>query len=138
VFLGVSIIGWFLLGLVYVPLGIGVAAWVRRRWRRDKRAIIVVTLTALLPLAGMIGEAAYVNRRFEQLCQEARLTIIRKVMVDGFYDDGYSTSGWGDTNYALGAYDFIEWRDKRGRNWRTERGEGEKSRTVPIAKPLAR
>lgn len=136
--LGVSVIGWLLLGLVYVPLGIGLAMWINRRRGRDKRAIVVVTVIALIPLVAMVGEAAYVDWRFRQLCQEAKLTITRKVVVEGFYDDGYRTRGWGDTNAILGGYEFIEWRDKEGRNWRTERGEGEKSRTVSIDKPTAR
>jgi hypothetical protein len=136
--LGVSVIGWFLLGLVYVPLGIALAAWTRRRWTHDKRAVVAVAAVAMVPLLAMVGEAAYVDWRFRQLCEEAKLTITRKVVVEGFYDDGYSTNGWGDTNYVLGAYDFVEWRDKEGRNWRTERGEGEKSRTVRIDKPSAR
>lgn len=135
--LGVSVIGWFLLGLVYVPLGIALAVWTRRRWARDKRAVVAVAAVAMVPLFAMVGEAAYVDWRFRQLCEEAKLTITRKA-VEGFYDDGYRINGWGDTNYALGAYDFVEWRDKEGRNWRTERGEGEKSRTVRIDKPTAR
>jgi hypothetical protein len=136
--LGVSVIGWFLLGLVYVPLGIALAVWTRRRWARDKRGIVIVTVIALIPMLAMVGEAAYVDSRFRQLCEEAKLTITRKVVVEGFYDDGYSTGGWGDTNAILGGYEFIEWRDKEGRNWRTERGEGEKSRSFRIDRPTAR
>lgn len=137
-FLGVTVIGWFLLGLAFVPAAVALTAWALKRWRTDKVAILVVSVLLLGPLAAMVGEAAYVDWRFRQLCEEAKLTITRKVVVNGFYDDGYSTGGWGDTNAVLGAYEFVEWRDKQGRIWRTERGEGEKSRTVRIDAPTAR
>jgi hypothetical protein len=136
--LGVSVIGWFLFGLVYVPLGIALAVWTRRRWARDKHAVLAIAAVAMVPLMAMVGEAAYVDWRFRQLCEEAKFTITRKVVVDGFYDDNGNDDYSKRDTFWGGDYKFVEWRDKEGRKWRTERGEGEKSRTVRIDKPTAR
>lgn len=154
-FLGISIIGWFLLGLVYVPIAIGMAIWAGKRWQRQRRNIVVVGVVLSIPLVAMVIEAMVVNWRFRALCEEVKLTIKRKVVVEGFFDDGgYGSSGHHGDSFdprrldappppaplsggyhsdSLNPYDFIEWRDDKGRIWRTERAEA--ATLTPVPRP---
>ncbi len=133
-FLGISIIGWFLLGLVYVPVTIAMAVWIGKRWRTQRRDIVVVGVVLFVSLAAMVIEAMVVNWRFRTLCDEVKLTITRKVVVEGFYDDGgFRSSGQAGAygSSTLDRYDFIEWRDSKGSIWRTERAEAATLTSAP-------
>jgi hypothetical protein len=121
-FLGITIIGWVILGLVYLPIGIAMTVWAARRWREQRRSIVTVGVALLIPLAAMVAEAVFVNARFMALCEEVRPKIKRTVVVAGFYEDD-DTGGPSYPASGLTYYDFIETRDKQGRIWHHERAE---------------
>lgn len=136
-FLGTSIIGWSLLALVYVPVTIAMAAWIGKRWRTQRHSIVVVGVVLFTSLAAMVIEAAVVDWRFRALCEDVQLKITRRVVVEGFYDDGdFRSSGQagGYDSSTLDRYDFIEWRDSKGSIWRTERAEA--AALTPAPRPL--
>jgi hypothetical protein len=131
-FLGITIIGWVIVGLVYLPIGIALAVWAARRWREQRRSIVTVGVASLLPLAAIVAEAVFVNARFMALCEEVRPKIKRTVVVTGFYDDSGGGIGYGHPGGTLDRYDFIEWRDKEGRIWRFERAEPATLTAAPL------
>ena len=137
--LGISVIGWTIVAIVYAPVVLWLL-WLGKQWVRSKpAALATVGVIAFLPLLAAVAEAVYVDQRFKALCKEARTEVKRSVVVEGFFDDGFRITGWGDLNRGEPEYRFIEWKDRIGRIWRTERtNEEEKSRTIQLKAPTAR
>jgi hypothetical protein len=136
--LGVSVIGWSLIGLVYVPLSIMLLVFAFGRWRSHRGRAAVVALLVYAPLFAAVAEAAYVDTKFKALCESGRAQIKQQVIVEGFYDDGFSAEAWEDSLKNLERYRFVEWKDKSGKVWRSERAGPGQVRRVSIAKPTAR
>jgi hypothetical protein len=138
-FLGISVIGWVLIGLVYVPLSIFIVVLWRGRWRTKPHEVAALALVAYIPLIAAVAEAVYVDTRFKALCATAGTQIKQKVVVEGFYDDGSRTDGWeiylrpGDFRFR-----FVEWKDKQGRIWRSEAVQPGEVRRVALERPSAR
>ena len=137
--LGISVIGWTLIGLVYVPASIVLLIFAFGRWRSSPSKAVVVALLVYAPLAAAVAEAVYVDQQFKALCASGGTQIKQRVVVEGFYDDGFRKEGW-EIYLRTGenGYRFIEWKDKKGGIWRSERvGPGE-VRRLPLDKPTAR
>jgi hypothetical protein len=98
-----------------------------------------VALLLYAPLAAGVIEAMYVDWRFRALCRTAVTEITRPVIVEGFYDVQTRGDSWESSlRSGEGGYRFIEWTDRDGRVWRSERvGPGE-VRRQPLQKPSAR
>jgi hypothetical protein len=137
VFLGISVIGWGILVVAFLP----VALVLRRLALRSGASSSVFTKTAALtslPFMAAIGEAAYVDHNWRALCETAKTEVKRKVVVEGFYDDGFFTTGWKILEGGKNGFRFVEWRDKEGRIWRTDGFAENELRTVQLDKPIAR
>jgi hypothetical protein len=138
-FLGISVIGWVLIGLVYVPLSIFIVVLWRGRWRMKPREVAALALVAYIPLIAAVAEAVYVDARFKALCATAGTQIKQKVVVEGFYDDGFLRESWEDTlRLGHSGYRFVEWKDKKGLFWRSEFVRLGEVRRVPLDRPSAR
>lgn len=137
-FLGITFLGWIIIGIAYFPLLLVLAL---RRRRTGLRGTLILSGLALLPLGAAVGEALYVDWRFRTLCQEAGVQISARPVVEGLFADNYYASLPPENlnlNRGPSEYRFIEWRDTKGRYWRTEKTEGVESRTQPIEAPQAR
>lgn len=136
-FLGISIIGWGILVAAYVPVVL-LLRWLARRSGTRSKAFITTAALTSLPFVAAIGEGADVESNWRALCATAKTEVKRKVIVEGFYDDGF----WGDSwRYQAGSgsgYRFVEWKDKQGRIWRTEGLDGTSRQTTQIREPTAR
>ena len=137
-FLGISAIGWFLLAIVYVPLSIGCVSFWRKRWRYKPAKAFVMAVVLYVPLVLVVGEAVYVEFHWRALCSTARTEVKRKVVVDGFYDDGFRIQGWHVLQGGENGFSFVEWKDGKGKVWRTEGFNEPALRTVQIERPTAR
>jgi len=138
-FLGISTVGWALIALVYVPLSIVIVVLWRVRWRTRPRLVTALALAAYTPLIAAVAEAVYVDTRFKALCATAGTQIKQRVVVEGFYDDGYSREGW-ETYLRPGdfRFRFVEWKDKHGRIWRSEFVRPGEVNRLPLDRPTAR
>lgn len=138
-FLGISTVGWALIALVHVPLSIVLVVLWRVRWRARPRLAAAITLAAYVPLIAAMAEAVYVDTRFKELCATAGTQIKQRVVVEGFYDDGFLRASWEDT-LRLGKFEsrFVEWKDKDGRVWRSEFVRPGEVRRLAIDRPSAR
>ena len=138
-FLGISMMGWILIGLVYVPVSIMLLVFAFGRWRSQPGKSVMVAMLMYVPLVAAVAEAMYVDTRFKALCATSGAQIKRSVVVDGLYDDGFRKDRWEDSlRSQQESYRFAEWKAKDGRLWRSERiGPGE-VRRFPIDKPTAR
>lgn len=136
--LGITAVGWFLVFVVYVPVTIAVAVLASTRWREHRRRARVVALAVYAPLVAALAEAAYVDVRFKALCATAGSEIRRSVVVDGFYDAGTRSESWEQSLRSGDGYSFVEWKDKAGRTWRSERTDDGRVVRLPIASPTAR
>ena len=137
-FLGISMMGWILIGLVYVPVSIMLLVFAFGRWRSQPGRAAVIALLVYAPLVAAVAEAMYVDTRFKSLCASGGTQIKQQLVVEGFYDDGFRDESWEVSLKHEERYRFIEWKDKAGRIWRSERvGPGE-VRRMPLEKPSAR
>lgn len=122
-FLGISIVGWALIALIYVPLSIVIVVLWRVRWRMRPRMLAVLALAAYMPLIAAVVEAVYVDRRFKALCAAAGLKIKRVVVVEGYY----VTRNFGSEESLRAGhrgYRFVEWAQKpKGADWDDPRRE---------------
>jgi hypothetical protein len=137
--LGISFIGWFLIGLVYVPVSLVLLMLVIGRWRSQPRKAAVIALLVYTPLVAAVAEAVYVDMRFKALCATGGTQIKQRVVVEGFYDAEFRRETW-ETFLRTGenGYRFVEWRDEGGRVWRSERVDPGEVRRLPLDKPTAR
>jgi hypothetical protein len=136
--LGVSVIGWSLIGLVYVPLSIMLLVFAFGRWRSHRGRAAVVALLVYAPLVAAVAEAAYVDTKFKALCESGRAQIKQRVIVEGFYDDGFFDEYWEDSLKRQARYRFVEWKGKDGLIYRSERVGPGQVRRSQIDKPTAR
>lgn len=135
--LGISVIGWLLLGIVYVPLSIGFV-WLALS-RRDRTGLIaMVAVVIYVPLVAALVEAGYVEYRWRALCSTARLELKRTVVVDGFFDDGFRSDGWDVLRGGNYGFRYVEWKDSVGRYWRDEGFNDSTRRRFQIERPTAR
>lgn len=138
-YLGISMVGWILIGLVYVPVSIALLVLAFGRWRSKPGKAAVIALLAYAPLVAGLTEALYVDTQFRALCASGGNEVKQRLVVEGFYDDGFRTDAWeiylrtGETGYR-----FVEWKDKGGRIWRSERLAPGEVRRFPLDKPTAR
>ena len=138
-FLGITVLGWIIIAVVYLPLLTVLA--MRRGRGAGRRGTVILFGVSLLLLGAAVGEALYVDWRFRTLCRDAGVQISARPVVEGLFADNYYASlAPEDLNLNRGPseYRFIEWRDTKGRYWRTEKTDGPKSRTIPIEAPQAR
>lgn len=135
--LGLSVIGWSILFLVYLPVA-AFLTWVGVRRGVRSAAFVLTFLITAVPFAAAIGEAAYVERNWQALCATATTEVKRRVLVEGFYDDGFRTEGWQVLHGGKSGFRYVEWKDQRGRLWRTEGFSEPTLRTVAIDRPSAR
>lgn len=136
-FLGLYFLGWAVLLIAYLPVA-ATLAWVAHRWGWRSGVFKTVVVFASLPFLTAIGEAAWVEHNWRALCATAKTEVKRRVVVEGFYDDGFRDSGWAILKGGKDGFHFVEWKDKEGRVWRTEGFSEPELRTVRIEKPTAR
>lgn len=136
--LGLSVIGWILLALVYVPLSAGFAWLVLRRWRGRTALLGLIAVVIYAPLVAAVTEAGYVEYRWRALCATADFELKRSVVVEGFFDDGCRTDGWDVLRGGQQGFRFVEWKDKAGRYWRDEGFDEPTRRRTQIQAPTAR
>jgi hypothetical protein len=109
-FLGISVVGWILVGLVYIPLTVLLKALSRGRWRQHKWAAAIVVY---LPLAAGVAEAVYVDQRFKALCATAGVKINRKVVVEGYFVNAAGDLNWDEAVKSEDrGFRFVEWSEK--------------------------
>lgn len=89
-FLGITFLGWIIIGLIYIP-PLTLLTVLRSR-RGGTRGTVMLFGLALLPLAAAVGEAVYVDWRFRALCQDAGVQITARPVVEGFFADNYYAS----------------------------------------------
>lgn len=136
-FLGLSFLGWAILIAAFVPVAL-LLVWIARRFGWRSRVFAVTTLISSIPFVAAIAEPAYVEYNWRTLCASAKTEVKRKVVVEGFYDDGFFYGGWAILKGGKNGFRFVEWKDKEGRTWRTEGFSEPELRTVQIEKPTAR
>lgn len=136
--LGISVIGWFLLTVVFVPLSACFAWLALHRWRGRTALIAATGFVLYAPLVAAVGEAAYVEFRWRALCSTAQLEVKRAVVVEGFFDDGFRTDGWDVLRGGKDGFRYVEWKDTKGRFWRDEGFNESTRRRYQIAQPTAR
>jgi hypothetical protein len=136
-FLGISIVGWAILAVAYVPVAL-LLKWLARRFDTRSKTFITTAALTSLPFVAAIGEAAYVESNWRALCATAKTEVKRKVVVEGFYDDGFFNTGWKVLQGGKNGFRFVEWKDREGRIWRTEGFTESELRTVQLDKPTAR
>lgn len=111
--LGISVVGWILVALVYVPLTALLVALARSRWRQRKTAAVIAAVVIYLPLTAGVAEAVYVDQRFKALCATAGLKINRTVVVEGFFFNSKGEYGWEDSlKTGKRGFRFVEWAEK--------------------------
>jgi hypothetical protein len=147
-FLGISVVGWVLIGLVYVPLTVLLRALSRGRWRQHKRAAGAAAIVVYLPLAAGVAEAVYVDQRFKALCATAGLKINRKVVVEGYFVNAASDLNWDEAvKSERRGFRFVEWSEKplgtplndpTRKYWRADRVAPGDVRRSAIDAPTAR
>lgn len=135
--LGISVIGWAILFIAYLPVA-ALLAWVGGRRGVRSAAFALTFLITAVPFAAAVGEAAYVERNWRALCATATTEVKRRVVVEGFYDDGFRTEGWQVLQGGKNGFRYVEWKDQQGRLWRTDGFTESKLRTVAIDRPTAR
>jgi hypothetical protein len=136
-FLGISILGWIILAIAYLPVG-AILMWIASKRGVRNTAFVVTAVLLSLPYAAAIAEAAYVEHKWRALCATAKTEVKRKVVVEGFYDDGFFYDGWTILKGSSQGFRFVEWKDKEGRIWRTEGFNEPELRTSQIDAPSAR
>lgn len=136
--LGLSVIGWILLALVYVPLSAGFAWLALRRWRGRTALLALIAVVIYVPLVAAVAGAAYVEFRWRALCATAHLEVKRTVVVEGFLDDGFRADGWDVLRNGQHGFRYVEWRDKAGHFWRDEGFNEPTRRRTQIEAPTAR
>lgn len=139
--LGLSVIGWAILFVAYLPVA-ALLAWVGARRGVRSAAFALTFLITAVPFAAAIGEAAYVERNWQALCATATTEVKRRVVVEGFYDDGTRRRNWENFNLLeRDGFRFVEWKDAKGDFWRTDGfvkfSEGG-VRSERVEKPIAR
>ena len=135
--LGISWLGWIILGVAFLPVLILILIVGARLGYRSRR-FLAVGLLLTFPFVAAISEAAWVEREWQALCATATTEIKRPVVVEGFYDNGFRTYGWDLLRNGKQGFHYVEWKDKQGRYWHSEGFDEPKLRTVQIAKPTAR
>lgn len=136
-FLGLSVLGWAILIAAYVPVAL-LLTWMKRRYGWRGKTFALTAMLTSIPLVAAIAEAAYVEYNWRALCATAKTEVKRKVVVEGFYDDGFFDGGWATLRGGKNGFRFVEWKDKEGRVWRDEGFTAPKVTTVQIDKPTAR
>ena len=135
-FLGITVIGWVLIVLVYVPLA-GAVMWLLAKWLRPVgRAKWPVLAGVGLALAALpVADSVWLDWKFGQLCKGAGLKVNRVVETDGFFDE--SDYGYRGPDFLRRrGLRYLEWKDKHG-IWRLERSVEEFSK-ISISQPSAR
>lgn len=142
-FLGISILGWIILTVAYLPVT-ALLAWIRKKRGMRSFAFAGTAAFTSIPFVAAIAEAAYVEHNWRALCATVITEEKRKVVVPGFYESrpasNYNHYKQGSPRGFQHGFRFIEWTDKQGRFWRTE-GFGfcdPELKTVQIEKPTAR
>jgi hypothetical protein len=141
--LGISILGWIILAVAYLPVA-ALLAWIgRKRGFRSSAFAGTAALTSI-PFVAAIIEGAYIEYHWRALCATVKTEEKRKVVVPGFFESrptvGQEHRKQGSPKGFQHGFRFIEWQDKQGRYWRTE-GFGyyePELKTVRIEKPTAR
>jgi hypothetical protein len=136
-FLGLSFFGWAILIAAYVPVAL-LLVWMAHRFGWRSKAFALTAMLISIPFVAAIGEAAYVEYNWRALCATAKTEVKRKVVVEGFYDDGFRYAGWAVLRDGKNGFRFVEWKDKEGRVWRDESFTEPKVTRVRIEKPTAR
>ena len=136
-FVGLQFLGWTILIVAYVPVAL-LLVWMARRFGTHSSAFIGTVLITSLPFVAAIAEAGYVEYNWRALCATAKTEVKRKVIVEGFYDNGFFNSGWAILKGGQNGFRFVEWKDGEGRLWRTEGFADPELETVRIDKPSAR
>jgi hypothetical protein len=140
VFLGVSVVGWGILVLAYLPVALVLRRLALRSGARSTAFTVTAALTSI-PFMATIGEAAYVDHNWRAFCATAKTEVSRRVVVEGFYDAGVSSSYNHFRQAPVGfrhGFRFVEWKDQSGRIWRTEGFNEPELRTVQIERATAR
>jgi hypothetical protein len=94
------------IGLPYVALSIVIVVLWRGRCRKKPRWVAALV------------EAMHVDKRFQAQSATASAQIKCKVVVEGFYGDGFSQNGQED-HLKPGDFEFrfVEWKDRQGHVW---------------------
>ena len=95
--LGISVIGWALIGLVYVPASIVLLIFAFGRWRSRPGKAAVVAVLVYAPLVAAVAEGMYVDAQFKALCATSGTQVARSVIVEGLYDNGFRKDRWEDS-----------------------------------------
>ncbi|OGO40013.1 MAG: hypothetical protein A2Z03_12050 [Chloroflexi bacterium RBG_16_56_8] len=105
--LQISAIGLFIMAVFYA-LAAGLFLLVRR-WLRDwKPKWVVLIPLAIISLVLPWADEVYISYRFAKLCEGAGVQVVRKVEVEGFYNEttsGPSEPGPITNQQAIDAYD---------------------------------
>jgi hypothetical protein len=132
--LGITVLGWIIIAVVYLPLLTVLALLTGRASRRSR---VILLGLALLPLVAVVAEAVYVDGRFQRLCKAGGVQVVRQVATDGYFD---GSSDWGDwpQEFLKTGFRYIEWKDREtGRYRRIARTDG-RVHVSDIAAPTAR
>jgi hypothetical protein len=138
VFLGISVIGWTILTLAFAPV---LLLWLYVGGKHGTRSgeFILTAIFTGLPFVAAIAEGAWVEYRWRALCATATTEVKRQVVVEGFYDDGFWSTGWSHIRNGGLGFRFIEWKNKQGQIWRSEGFDNSGDiRTVKVERPTAR
>jgi hypothetical protein len=134
-FLGITLLGWMIIAVVYLPLLAVLDMW--RGKRAGVRGTLVLFGVALLPLGAAVGEALYVDLRFQELCKTGGVEVIRRVETDGYFDGSSDWTDWPQEFLKTG-FRYIEWKDRQtGRYRRIVRTE-QQVHVFDIPEPTAR
>lgn len=133
-FLGITFLGWIIIGVAYFPLVIVLA---RRGRRSGTRGTVIWFGFALLPLGAAVGEALYVNWRFQQLCTAGGVQVTKRVAVDGYFDNSTDWSNWPEEFLKTG-FRYIEWKDRESGRYRRIAREARQVHVYDIPEPTAR
>lgn len=121
-FLGITILGWIIIAVVYLPL-LPVLAMLTRKASRQSRVLLLSL--ALLPLVAAVAEAVYVDLRYEALCKNTGIRVSRRITTDGYFDGRDRDWSKSPGDFAKTGFRYIEWQDRSKRYRRIERKNGD-------------
>lgn len=120
--LGITVLGWIIIAVVYLPLLTVLALLTGRASRRSR---VILLGLALLPLVAVVAEAVYVDGRYEALCKNAGINVSRRVTTDGYFDGRDRDWSKSPGDFAKTGFRYIEWQDHSKRYYRIERKNGD-------------
>lgn len=133
-FLGITFLGWIIIGIAYFPLLLVLAL---RRRRTGLRGTLILSGLALLPLGAAVGEALYIDWRFQKLCKVGGIQITKRVTTDGYFDGSTDWSNWPEEFLKTG-FRYIEWKDRTTGSYRRITMEERRIHVDDIPQPTAR